>query len=200
LSLREDVGVTIARNPGRPRDPAVNEAIANACRELIADLGYADLTIEAVAERAGVGRPTIYRRWPSKAHMVWDVLFSTPADATVIGETADLAADVEVWIRTTMEFFSRPDVSGAFPGLLVDRSVEDAWHAHLREPVRGAVLDRLRRGVQDGELRPDADLAAIFDLVTGFAIYRAMVPQPVGPGPSVRAIVDQLLRGARSAP
>ena len=190
--------MTIVRNPGRPRDPAIHEAIAAACRELIVELGYAGLTIEAVAERAGVGRPTIYRRWPSKAHLVWDVLFTTSTDATLIGDTADLRADVEIWVRTTVDFFSQLDVARAFPGLLVDRSVEDDWHAHLRDPVRAAVLARLRRGVADGDLRPDADLAAIFDLVTGFAVYRAMVPQPVGRGPSASAIAEQLLRGALS--
>lgn len=192
--------MTSARNAGRPRDPAVREAIENACRELIADVGYAALTIEGVAERAGVGRPTIYRRWPSKGHMVWDVLFSTPADATVIGDTNDLRADVELWIRTTFDFFGRPEVSRSFPGLLAEPAVEDGWHVHLREPVRKAVLARLQRGVADGDLRPDADLQAMFDLVTGFVIYRATVPQPAGRVPTVRAVTDQLLRGALTRP
>lgn len=185
------------RAPGRPRDPAVREAIAVACRELIAELGYASLTIEAVAERAGVGRPTIYRRWPSKAHMVWDVLFTTPADATVIGDTEDLHADVELWIRTTIEFFAQPAISRAFPGLLDEASVEDEWHSRLRDPVRKAVTARLRRAVKENGLRADADLGGIFDLVTGFAIYRATVPQPSGKAPSAKAITDLVLGGAR---
>jgi AcrR family transcriptional regulator len=192
--------VTSGRNPGRPRDPAVREGIEQACRDLITEVGYAALTIEAVAERAGVGRPTIYRRWPSKGHMVWEVLFTTPSDATVIGDTSDLRADVELWIRTTVDFFSRPEVARAFPGLLIEPAVEEGWHAHLREPVRGAVLVRLRRAVAEGDLRPDADPQAIFDLVTGFVIYRATVPQPAGRAPSVRAITDQVLRGAMRFP
>jgi AcrR family transcriptional regulator len=192
--------VSNARAPGRPRDPAVQEAIAVACRELITEAGYSALTIEAVAERAGVGRPTIYRRWPSKAHMVLDVLFTTAPDAAVIGDTANLRADVEVWIRSTMEFFAQPDVARAFPGLLAEGLVEDAWHSHLRDPVREQVLARLRRAVAAGELRDDADLALIFDLVTGLAIYRACAPQPGGRGPSGRAITDQVLRGCLTSP
>jgi AcrR family transcriptional regulator len=185
-----------ARAPGRPRDPAVQEAIAVACRDLITEVGYSGLTIESVAERAGVGRPTIYRRWPSKAHMVWDVLFTTPPDAKVIGDTGDVRADVEFWIRSTMRFFAQPDVARAFPGLLADGSVEDSWHSHLRDPVRKQVLARLRRAVAAGELRGDADLGLVFDLVTGLAIYRACAPQPGARGPSVRAITDQVLRGS----
>ena len=188
--------MSTARVPGRPRDPAVREAIASACRELIPEVGYSGLTIEAVAERAGVGRPTVYRRWPSKAHMVWDVLFTTPEDATVIGDTADLRADIELWVQSTVEFFAQPEVSRAFPGLLAEQSVEISWHSHLRDPVRKRVLARLGRAVAAGELRADVDVAAIFDLVTGFAIYRATVPQRKGPKPSPRIIVDQLLRGA----
>lgn len=183
------------RAPGRPRDPAVQEAISRACRELITEVGYSSLTIEAVAERAGVGRPTIYRRWPSKAHMVWDVLFSTPADAQVIGETDDLRADIEGWVASTIAFFSQPEISSAFPGLLDDRSVDQDWHSHLRNPVRKAVVARLKRGVTEGVLRADADLNAVFDVVTGFAIYRATVPQPSGRAPSVKAIVDLVLTG-----
>lgn len=192
--------MTTSRIPGRPRDPAVREAIQEACRELIAEVGYTALTIEAVAERARVGRPTIYRRWPSKGHMVWDVLFTTPADATVIGDTNDLRADLELWIRTTVEFFGRAEVARAFPGLLMEPSVEAGWHTHLREPVRKAVMSRLRKGVADGDLRRDANLQVIFDLVTGFVIYRATVPQPPGRAPSVKAVTDQILRGALMHP
>lgn len=198
--LGEGVIVSAARSPGRPRDPAVRVAIEQACRELIAEAGYATLTIEAVAERAGVGRPTIYRRWPSRGHMVWDVLFTTPTDATVIGDTADLRADVELWIRSTVDFFSRPEVSRAFPGLLAEPAVENVWLEHLREPVRTAVLARLRRAVAEGDLRPDVDPKVFFDLVTGFAIYRATVPQAADWCPTVEAVTDQLLLGVLPVP
>lgn len=188
--------MSIVRTPGRPRDPAVQEAIADACRSLIVEVGYAALTIESVAERAGVGRPTIYRRWPSKPHMVWDVLFTTPPDAIVIGASESLRADLELWIRMTVEFFAQPVISRAFLGLLGEESIDPEWHAHLRDPVRVQVLARLRAAVRAGELRADADLHSIFDLVTGFAIYRAMVPQPPGKGPTVNSVTDQILMGS----
>lgn len=181
--------------PGRPRSRAVDEAIADACRSLLIEVGYTNLTIDGVAERAGVSRPSIYRRWPSKPVMLWDLLFTTPEDQVVIPHTADLRADVRFWVAQTIDFFARPEIVSAFTGLLTEQPIAAAQQARLREPVKARVDDRLHAAVADGTLRPDTDVDAIFDMVTGFAIYRAAVPQPKGKAPTADAITDQLLDG-----
>jgi AcrR family transcriptional regulator len=186
---------TTRRTPGRPRSTEVDEAIAQACRELLVEGGYPAMTIESVAERAGVTRPTIYRRWPSKSHMVWDVIFTTPADAVVIGDTDDLRGDVELWVSATMAFFGRPEVARAFPALLTEQPLEETQQARLRDPVREQVAARLRRAVREGELHQSVDPGLVFDMVVGLAVYRGSVPQGGDPKPAARVISDQVLLG-----
>lgn len=184
------------RASGRPRDPAVTERIGDACKQILAEVGYSGLTIDSVADRAGVSRPTIYRRWPSKASMVWDVVFARADEAPVIGDTDDLRADVDLWVAAAVEFFSRPEVADAFPGLIIEPPLDAGQGHQLRDPAKELVVARFQRAVVEGQVRSDFDVAAIFDVVTGFAIYRASVPSPDQDQASIASVVDLVLRGA----
>ena len=77
-----DTETAEARGPGRPRDPAADRAILQATIELLGEEGYEGLSIEAVAARAGVGKTTVYRRWPSKEPLVVDAIkrYKSPED------------------------------------------------------------------------------------------------------------------------
>ena len=106
------------RRRGRPRDPAIDGAALTAARELLAEIGWDGTTMVAIAERADVGKPALYRRWPSKTHLVFEALFGWVGEQPPI--TA--AADPENWARQsfayTLGLFARPEVRAAVPGLI----------------------------------------------------------------------------------
>ena len=68
---------------GRPRDKRIDSAVLRSTVELLAETGYADLSVDAIARRAGTSKPAIYRRWPSKAHLVHEAVFPI-SDATAL--------------------------------------------------------------------------------------------------------------------
>ena len=65
----------MANENGRPRDARIDSAVLDAAAELLAEVGYADLTVAAIADRAGTSRPAVYRRWPTMAHLVHEAAF-----------------------------------------------------------------------------------------------------------------------------
>lgn len=103
---------------GRPRDASIDQRVLSVTRELLLEVGWADLSIRMVAARAGVGRSSLNRRWSSKAELVLNA---------ILGETPDLSpfsgTDLSGWIywvvRGSHELFNAPDVREAVPGLLL---------------------------------------------------------------------------------
>src|SRR5437588_2156302 len=106
------------RSRGRPRDPAIDGAVMAAARELLVEVGCHQLSMVAIAERARVGRPALYRRWPSKTHLVFEAVFGWENAPTPVAD----ARDSEDWVRRsfsyTLDLFSRPEVKAALPWLL----------------------------------------------------------------------------------
>src|SRR6188768_2552984 len=117
---------------GRPRNPRIDEAVLKAAAELVVEVGYADLTIAAIAERAGTSKPAIYRRWPSKAHLLHEAAFPAEADR-----------------------LSLPDT-----GLMAEFAADPALHPALLERFGGvwkAFRDRIVIAAERGEVRADTD-------------------------------------------
>src|ERR1700745_3279406 len=87
---------------GRPRDPRIDTAVLRATVDLLGETGYAELSVDAIARRAGTSKPAIYRRWPSKAHLVHEAVF--PIDeGTELPDTGSLADDVREMVRRSAE-------------------------------------------------------------------------------------------------
>jgi AcrR family transcriptional regulator len=182
---------------GRPRDPRRREAILRAAIMLVAEVGYDRMTVEAIATRAGVSKPTIYRRWPGgKKEIVLDAIRSKHADADALPDTGSL----------------RSDLLGLF-GLMVDRMDEDAHLAgglisQLREseelstlmrdevvePERGRLGRLLDRAVARGELSPDARITPLFHDIAGALIFtRAVITCEPIDRPFLEELVDHVL-------
>ena len=108
---------------GRPRDPRIDGAVLEATVELLEEVGYLQLTIGAIAERAGTNKPAIYRRWPTKAHLVHEAVFPIQDPATLSlgdgdGDGGDLRRDVRAAVAVGVELLGRPAARAALPGLL----------------------------------------------------------------------------------
>jgi len=167
------------RRPGRPRDATRDEAILTAALDLLQQRGYRDLTIESVAEQAGVGRPTIYRRWPSKPALVVAALARSTRLAVPPVDTGSLRRDLIALQRHRLELMStsasRRVTAGLIGDLAADPELAESYVREYLAPRRAVVWEVLQRGVDRGELDPDIDLAFAYDLLAGPLFMRAIV-------------------------
>jgi AcrR family transcriptional regulator len=194
------------RRPGRPREQGYDQAILDAALEILNTKGYAGLSIDGVAAAAGVGRPTIYRRWPSKAALVIAALTQSPVMSTV-PDTGRVRDDLLAFVRDQVRLMDAPGsrriTAGLVADLVADPELAETYLADYVGMRRSAVYQALQRGIERGEVRSDADLAFVYDMligpllmrsvVSGERLGRSMAEQTVdavlaafGPGPGTR--------------
>ena len=163
---------------GRKRDPDIDAAIRAAAAELLAEVGYTALTMEAVAARAGVSKPTLYLRYPSRAVLIFDAIFGK-TKALDIPDYGDVRAELRETYRWAVDEFSAPEARAAIPGLLAEIGSAPALAQLMRavalEPEYARVRDMLLRAQARGELRKDADLDLAIDAFIGTALARVTV-------------------------
>jgi AcrR family transcriptional regulator len=155
---------------GRPRDKRIDSAVLCATVELLAETGYADLSVDAIARRAGTSKPAIYRRWPGKAHLVHEAVFPI-SDATALPDTGSLAGDVREMVRRTVAVLTTPAARAALPGLVGEMAADLTLHSALLERFGGILSRGLSQRLQDtvarGEVRPDITAAEVVEAVAG---------------------------------
>lgn len=180
---------------GRPRRPETDSDIVKAVFELLGETGLAGLSMDAVARRAGVGKATIYRRWPSKEALVLHALqeaIPTIADP----DTGTLRGDLTIYVDAFVAS-GRGRSSDVFAHVLAaahhNDDLNDTLQRYLRR--RHAVLERmLGRAIERGELPPDIDVATALDAIVGPIVYRKMVPGRTVDRRFVRRLVDLIVR------
>jgi len=195
------------RTPSAPRstDPRVRRsraAVVAATLELLTERGVAATTIEAVAERSGVAKTTIYRHWPGHAELVLDAfatLLRPPADPG----TGSLRGDLIDLVAGLAHAMSAGPAAGLMLSL-IDAAERDPAYAdlHRREArARHAViLDVIDRGIRRGELPADTDPAEVLDLIAGPVFHRRAISQGPLDTPFATRVVDRVLRAYRAGP
>jgi AcrR family transcriptional regulator len=161
--------------------------------DLLAERGFQATTIEAIAARAGVGRNTIYRRWPSKEELIADALYALTAELdTHQGE--DLYALLLDWIRDFERVFSDPRFGRILPVVLGEVQSNPAFARAYSErvvsPRYDALRDMLGRAVERGELRKGVDVLQVADLLAGPPFVRLL---PIGLPPITEDYAEELL-------
>jgi AcrR family transcriptional regulator len=187
-----------ARRPGRPRSEQAEQAIIDAALELFGERGVEGVCVEAVAARAGVGKATIYRRWPSKEELLIAALGSmkTPMSDPDTGNVRDdLIGLLSILVRDVADprfarqFAMLHGEGEAYPRVLA------RYTETVTEPRRQVIRAVLGRGMDRRELRPDLDVDIAMLALTGAVMARGKHdPTPVSPGFAAR-VVDELLRG-----
>lgn len=176
--------------PGRPRDPEIDAAVLAATRALLVEVGYQKLTFRAVAERACSNRPALYRRWPSKAHLVYDAVF--PSGVPEPDAAPDRFVDeLRQRIERILASYGRPEAREAAPGLLADLrdlALRDSVVEGLQQQARAEFAARVARAVAEGEVRPGVDSDVLLDTVHAAAMQHAIGRQAPDP-----AFADRLL-------
>ncbi|MEV6324134.1 TetR/AcrR family transcriptional regulator [Nocardia sp. NPDC051787] len=159
---------TAARRSERAR-----AAILAAAAELIRELPYAKLGIEAIAARAGVGKQTIYRWWPSKGAVVFDAMLESDSGPAglALPDTGDVAADLRALLRGSIAALTAPGYESFLRAMYIEIQQDPELAATYRErlllPQRCAIADRLAAAVDAGELRAGLDLELAIDLLLG---------------------------------
>lgn len=162
---------------GRPRCPEVHRKILTSVIDLLGEVGYAGLTMEAVAARAEVGKASLYRRWSGKAPLVMEALLEHFGTTLAFPETGSAVNDLLLQMRGVAELLS--DKPGRMLGCLIACSHEDPelageFHQFLQQR-RKAAKAILARGQERGELRRDLDLEVTLDALYGPLHYRLLV-------------------------
>lgn len=162
---------------GRPRDPRIDAAILTATADLLSGIGYANLTMAAVAERAGTTKSALYRRWSSKADLVHEAAFPAAPTALTTPE-GDIVGDVRAMVAAARDVFTSPVVRSVLPGLIADMAVDADLNARVMARfvgLFGVLRERLAHAVARGEVHADVDPERLIEIIGGATLLRLLL-------------------------
>lgn len=191
---------------GRPRSPRAHQAIVAATCDLLLESGYDGLSIEGVAARAGVGKQTVYRWWPSKSALVTEAVLEgrLPISGDIPSDTGDLRSDLEAWLTRQFDALTDPYVLSLIRAVTAaaadNNTAGTALYEKFTGPAHDALVARLAAGESAGQARSGADLHAAADAVAGTLLYVALTrPDSVTPQ-RITGLLDMLLDGIGRVP
>ena len=170
------------------------EAIMRTTLELGQEIGYARLSIEAIAARAGAGKHTIYRRWPSKGALFLDSLLSLHESDLEHPDTGDIVADLRTQIHAAIDLLANPPFGPLYQALVGEAQYDPRVAAALNErfitPQAELTVARLKKAQDQGQLAPDFDLSLAMAILSGPLYFRFLITQE----PLTHAYVDRVLQ------
>ena len=190
---------SVPAKAGRPRDPHVDAAIAAATLELLVEQGYQGTSIQAVARRAGVSAPSIYRRWSSKAELVEAVVF--PSDLMEPGGLgADVQAELADYCQRIITYLAQPPVRAAIPGLLTEYQTDP----HMWQRLIARTVDPMRKSFEDFVARTGhtatSSVESLFEVMLGALFARALNVGDAGAEQFASDVAVVMLASLQAAP
>lgn len=162
---------------GRRRSEESRKAILAAAFDLLAEVGYARLTVEGIAARAGTGKQTVYRWWPGRADVLLEALTDRARQRVPLPDTGDHAADLRTFLAATFAA-AGPPTDDALRALMAETQLDpdfrERFRAALLTPRREALATLLERARRDGALAPHLTPATAVDLAFGVLWYRLL--------------------------
>jgi AcrR family transcriptional regulator len=186
---------------GRPRSAEADTAIVAATLELLAERGFQSTTMDSIADRAGVAKNTIYRRWAAKEELLAEALDNLVGPPVEVDDRAGVEEFLREHSRDTVRALSDPLVRRILPDLVGElhrnRAFAVAFADRLVRPRRAAFVDGLRRAVERGELGLDVDVELVADLLVGPPFARVLLPLgvPAMTEEDADALVETIRRG-----
>jgi AcrR family transcriptional regulator len=192
---------TLPKHPrarGRPRDEDARRRILKAALDLMDETAFAQVTAEAIAERAGASKATIYRWWPNKAAVVIEAFREAVAPELPLRHSGSLREDLTTQVRN----FARV-LSGRAGRMLrsfvvaarSDPDVDEAFRSIWSNPRRAEAKAMLRQKQASGQLRKDADLDLVLDSLYGPLYYRFLVKNEAPSQKYAEALVEMVVQG-----
>jgi AcrR family transcriptional regulator len=186
------------RGPGRPPDLAKRQAILDATLEVLAEVGYTSMTIDAVAQRASSNRVLVYRVWDSKLALAADALFGSMGGAFDVPDTGSLEGDLRAFIAQHVDRMSGDAYLKGLPGLTVellnDPELYRWMHVRFVQPSEDGYRTILERGRARGEVTADVDPKVLTRVVSGATTSLAQTGR-LGADEMTELLVRMLLGG-----
>jgi AcrR family transcriptional regulator len=202
--MSDSVGIE-QRRRGRPRSEKARKAILDAAADLLLGQGLEAVSMDAVADRAGVSKATIYRWWPTKETLALEALYrewdtARPSQPDTGSLRGDLLALLRPWIR---RLHTRPYgrvVAGLITEAQTDPEFAEEYRARFVEPRREPARALLRRAIERGEIPADAKIEVALDLLYGPLYHRLLHGHAPLSDRFVQDVVDAALVGVAVAP
>ncbi len=185
---------------GRPRDARIDEAVLRATAELLEEVGYLRLTVGAIAERAGTNKPAIYRRWPTKAHLVHEAAFPIDGRAAVAPPGDDLRSNIRALVAIGLDLLARPAARAALVGLMAEANGDSQLFPDIRGRLAtgpwGWLERRIELAIEAGEVRADVLPSTVLELIAGSTLMAVGVRPREDLGAEwIDSVVDVIVRG-----
>ncbi len=185
---------------GRPRDSRIDDSVLVATTELLEEVGYLRLTVGAIAERAGTNKPAIYRRWPTKAHLVHEAVFPVDGRSGAIPPGGDLRSDIRALVAIGIELLGRPAARAALPGLMAEMTGDSTLYTDVLSRFAtgtwGWLQQRIDAAIDAGEVRADVHSSTVLELIAGATFVASAVrPREELGGEWVGRVVDIIVGG-----
>ncbi len=202
MTVLKSAGCAAKLNPQRRRGAALEDAILDAAFAELTEVGYTALTVEGVAARARTGKASIYRRWPTKPELVMDAMCAAlpmPEDCGMMPDFPDSVSTVDALhhlARAITAIMTSP--AGDAMRAIKCESASDPGLAQLvderfQAPRRAALLALLRRGIERGEVRPDAATPLVADVLPAVLMHRVVMQGECITERTITEIMDQVL-------
>jgi AcrR family transcriptional regulator len=186
------------RGRGRPRDEDARKRILRAALDLMNETGFAQVTAEAIAERAGTGKATVYRWWPNKAAVVIEAFREAITPELPLKDTGSLHNDLTAQARNFARVLSGPGGRMLRSFIVAARSDPDvaaAYRSIWSEPRRAEAREMLRRKQATGQMRNDIDVDLVLDSLYGPLYYRFLVKNEPPSQQYAEAVAKFVIRG-----
>lgn len=166
------------RQPGRPRSDVARKAVLEATNALLEEVGFSRLTMEGIAARAGVGKATVYRWWPTKGAVAMEAFLEAVSPRLAFPRTEDAAADITSQMRRLARLYRGATGRVVCEMIALGQADPDTLDAFMQGymlPRREAAKEVLRRGIAAGQLRADVDLDHAIDALYGPIFHRMLL-------------------------
>lgn len=190
------------KGPGRPREERVTRAVLDAVVELVAESGMGALTMDAVAGRAGVSKPAMYRRWATKQDLVIAAAESR-IGALAVPDMGDFRAELRAVLTARMEAYRLPGIGRLLAGVIGAASEAGAERGAYRDytaRVMSETRTLLERGIARGDVRADVDVPAAATLVAASLVFRLVGEHGTPDEALVESVVDLVGRAVAAQP
>lgn len=177
------------------------ESIMRTTLDLAQETGYAKLSIEAVAARAGVGKHTIYRRWPSKGALFLDAVLSLNEPVLDYPDTGDVEADLRTQTHAAVDLLGRPPLGPLYQALVGEAQHDPAVAASLNDrfitPQAERTAARLTRAKEAGQLAAGFDVDLAMEILSGPLYFRFLITQQPITHEHIDRVLDALFAGMK---